>query len=221
MTVDEQLLPVTERWQDVALEAAPSGAVEGHGVDDKEASVDQVIREHRLLLELHHAVVGSDLERPVLGWERYDGDRCGAAMSTVVGDQCLEIDIADAVAVREEEGLAHPVEARDDAVAGVSVVTGVDDIDRPFARELRDVFGDHVTAVAGGQDELRHALTRVDVHDVVQQRPVTDLDHRFRHVRGRWPRPNAAAAAEDQCAHAATLGLPTESSGDLGTRTAV
>jgi hypothetical protein len=133
VTVDEQLLSVTERGKDVALEAASGRVLERRSVDDEKARVDQVVREDRLLLELHDLVIGRDVERAELGGERYDADRRRAGVLTMAVQQRAQVDVADAIAVREEELLTHPVEASDYAVAGVGVLSGVDDRYRPIA----------------------------------------------------------------------------------------
>jgi hypothetical protein len=52
-------------------------------------------------------------------------------------------------------------------------------------RRMQHVVGeillDHVATIAERDDEVCHAVRRIDVHDMPQYRPATDLDH------GLWP----------------------------------
>ena len=62
---------------------------------------------------------------------------------------------------------------------------------------LEEVLLDHRAAVAQAADEVVQAGGGVDLHDVPQQRPAADLDHRLGPVLGLFTHSRALATAQD------------------------
>ena len=63
---------------------------------------------------------------------------------------------------------------------------------------------DDVGLVAQAEDEVLVAVVRVVLHQMPEDRPVADLDHRLRDLAGELPEPSAEPAAEQHHLHRAT-----------------
>src|SRR5262249_48995102 len=80
-------------------------------------------------------------------------------------------------------------------------------IEREAALELRlleEPALEHVAAIAEREHELAHAVMRVVLHDVPQDRPAADLDQRLRSSLRLLGEPAAEAAGEDDDLHASS-----------------
>lgn len=192
--------------QQIVLETVAWQIVERGRIQGEEAGIDQMVGQRRLLAELADPVVVGDREGSILRRQRDNRDGGGAAVTPMTGQQGSEIDVAQAVAVRQEELLAHPVEARQHTVTGARVLAGVDDVDSPIRRELPDVPLNCLAAIADSEDEILHALAGIDVHHVMQNRPITDRQHRLRKVGSGRQGADTSTAAQDQCLHVARIG---------------
>ena len=66
---------------------------------------------------------------------------------------------------------------------------------------VEEVLADHVALVAEAEHELGVPPCREVAHDVPEDRPVADPDHRLRDPLGLLPHPHPEAAAEDDDLH--------------------
>ena len=79
------------------------------------------------------------------------------------------------------------------------------EIDREVAlvrQVVREVLLDHVALVAAGDDEVADAEGRVVAHDVPEDGPAADRDHRLRNGVRLLRQPGAAASGENDDLHA-------------------
>jgi len=104
------------------------------------------------------------------------------------------VDHRDApVLLRIAEDLDLVAETRDDAVGvGLRLV-------------VQEVFFDDVRLVAKAQNEVLVAESAVVVHQVPEDRLVTDRNHRLRDAFGHVPNARAETAAEQNCFHLSGL----------------
>ena len=151
-----------------------------------------------------------------------------ASLALVRGDHVAHIDVGDAVAVREAEVLvADVVHGAQQPSTGHRLHAGVEQRHLPrlavdwctstlsVARvdgdvgHVQEVVGevllDHVAAVTEQDDELGDPGGAVDLHDVPQDRPAADLDHRLRTALRFLADPCATTTGEDQRLHDATF----------------
>jgi hypothetical protein len=200
-------------------------------VEDEEAAADVArpagARARRrvgllLLPELQDAgVVGED-ELAEARRGLHAGDRGQPPVGLVEGDQGVQVDVRDPVAVgAEEEGTAEVLPGAPDAGAGHSGATGLRAGDLPVQGILEvghdagrrsaegdgevvvvevvveEVVPDHVALVAQAEDEAIEAVAGEVGHDVPEDGAAADLHEGLGlHVRGRT-QPRAPAAAED------------------------
>ena len=172
--------------------------------------------------------IAISLERPVTPRRSHRRHRRLLAMTAVEGDQRRDIDVAHPVAVREAEGLfiadviGHPLEPS----AGHGRFAGVDERHLPGlrlplvdghrvegdvegdVRHVEEVVGeillDQIALVAAADHELVHAMGGIELHDMPEDRPAADLDHRLR-LEVRFLRdPRSQAASENDCFHRGT-----------------
>ena len=180
-------------------------------------------------------------EVAVAGRRTDRGQRRELAVRAVEGEERVEVDVADAVAPRQQEGVvADPRREPLDATTGVGLGTGVDDRDAPVLAPViaavvddlarpgpdRDVAGqapvvdgpalDRLALVARGDDELVVTEAEVVAHDVPQDRPAADLHHRLRPDDRLLGEPAPESAGQDRCLHGTTL--HSQRHGRLGLR---
>ena len=102
-------------------------------------------------------------------------------MLAVEGEQCVQVDVGDAVGVGQaERPPAQPVCGTRHAPAGRRVEAGVEAAHLPFRRKGRREGLDPTGPVAEKKLEAPKALAGVERHDVPQDRPAADLDERLR-----------------------------------------
>lgn len=199
-------------------------AVEDLRRQDKEPAIDQPAVAPRLLGEPLHEIAIS-LERPVAPRGSHRRHRRLLAVTAVEGDQRRDIDVAHSVAVREAEGLfiadvvGHPLEPS----AGHGRFAGVDERHLPGLRltlvdrhrvegdvegdvgHVEEVVGeillDQIALIAAADHEVVHAMGGIELHDVPENRPAADLDHRLRLEVGLFRDPSSQAASENDCFH--------------------
>src|SRR5713101_291827 len=137
-----------------------------------------------------------------------------------------EREVRHTIRVVHQEGLLalQMTPYREQAFADVGRQAGIDERDAPIvdigAQELdfppaprsEEVVGhtlvvvpeiafDHVSAIPEAQDEVLVPEMGVIAHDVPEDRPVADLDHRFGHVVGLLADPQALAPTEQDDLH--------------------
>src|SRR5208282_5195554 len=124
-------------------------------------------------------------------------------MSFVKSEKFGQIDIGDAIAIGEKKRLvvgqivSNPLDAaarhcgvsrfneRDSPIFGATpvIVDGaIDDVYSHVAEMqtiIEKIFFDNVTLVAKTNHEIRDAMRRKNLHDMPQNRPSSDLDHRL------------------------------------------
>ena len=66
---------------------------------------------------------------------------------------------------------------------------------------VEEVLLDHVAAIAQAEDEVAEAVVGVDLHDVPEDRPPADLDHRLGPELGLLSQPGSDATAQDHDFH--------------------
>ena len=202
--------------------------------EDEEASVDAQ-RQVLGRLEARHPVVlvgEHDVEGP---WGPDRQERPDGVGGAEPRDQLVHGRVGEHVAVVREEHLvvaevaAHPAQP----LADLGVEAGVDEGDAPVAdvaaqqlhvapaaREdevvargllvVQEVVLDELPAVAEAEDELRVPEVGVVAHDVPQNRPVADPDHRLRDALRLLPHAHAEPAAEDHDLHRAAVSSPIQ-----------
>ena len=171
------------------------------------------------------AVRLDDAERVV---RRADGEERGASRCPpgTSLDQLVERGVGEGVPVVGQEHVlaleqvAHPAQPLADGGVEPGVGegdppvgdVGAQQLHPPAALGQHEVVGhrlvvveevvlDRVGPVAEAQDEVAVAVVRVVAHDVPQDRPVADLDHRLGHRLAVLPQAQAAATAEQHDLH--------------------
>ena len=197
--------------------------IEDARFEDQEAPIDPALPRDRLLREAVHNSVFDHQPTEPRRWTN-GSDRRELPLLAMKLKQRGQIDITDAVSVGHHEGgIGQPSFEPEQASAGVCFRTGVDQIHRPAfglrfsaanvtRREVdRQVAGEVVPVEEIALDEVAH-VTQCDVevievmlgivlHDVPQDRPATDLDHRLGASRGFFLKPRAHATCENDNPH--------------------
>ena len=149
----------------------------------------------------------------------------------VKGEESVDVHVRQAVAIGAHEPVVADVllEAPD-ATSGHGIEPGVDDADAPVepaavehlhgavaqvdnevalvGDDVPEVFLDHVTAIAAGDEEIPMPVAREERHEVPEDRPSTNLHHRFRPGLRLLGKSRAASAGQDDNHHAqATRGF--------------
>src|SRR6266487_19887 len=218
--LDHQLLTLVEIVEDVPPEDEVAAVDPQPGALDVADAGDQAV----LLVDERERVVRLHAQ------ERGDG-----VAAAKVGDQLVQGRVGQAVAVAgEEDLLAFEVLARrPQPLADVGLQSGVGEGDPPVvdvAGEqldlaaavaqhevvgdglvvVQEVLLDHVGLVAEAQDEVPVPVVRVVLHDVPQDRPVADRDHRLGDRVGVLAQPQAQTATEKDGFHSTvTSGIGT------------
>ena len=199
--------------------------VDALGRENEIAAVDPAAVAHRLLDEAAHAVAGIHAERAVAAGRLHRSDGRQLAVRAVERDQRADIDIGHAVAVGEAERLfaAHVVGHSAQAPAGHRIVAGVHERDAPrlglalvhlhrvvgdvegdighVQKVVGEIFLDDVALVAAADHEVVNAVSRVRLHDVPQDRPPADLDHRLGFQVRLFGNPRSEPARENDRLH--------------------
>src|SRR5579885_1557819 len=164
------------------------------------AAVDEAAVAARLLDEGGDRVAVA-FQRAVAPRRAHRGDGGELAVAEVEVDRRADVEIADAVAVSEAEGLIV-LDVVGDALetpAGLRALAGVDQRHAPGlglalmdddavvrhvegdVRHVQEVVGeiflDDVALVAAADHEVVGAVRRIDLHDVPKDRLAADLDH--------------------------------------------
>ena len=163
----------------------------------------------------------------------HGGDRRERALLAVVGDQCGDVDVGEAVAIGEAEVLVTDVgerplqtPARHRLFAGVHerhpprLGAGAVDLDVAAPQVEGEVLArmqvivgeellDDIALVAEADHELLDAVGRVDLHDVPEHRLAADLDHRLGANRGLLAEPRAQTTGQDHRLHPMRSGAGT------------
>ena len=95
-------------------------------------------------------------------------------MGAVEVQEVVQIDISQAVAVREKELLAQTFAHLHDSTTRVGVLARIDNLDVPAARQGLREFPYQLGLITGGQDEVGEALVGIDLHHVSENRTVSD-----------------------------------------------
>ena len=170
-------------------------------VEHEESGVDPVIRQSRFLDEAPDTPGLVPLEGPVWRRERYGGYGNRSPMRIVKGNEGLQVDRAETVAVGSEEGRAECRCASNNAAGRACLLTGVDHLD---LRSGRHIFGEgleEVDAVPAGENELAEPLLHENAHEVEKDRRIPHRHQRLRHLESVGVRPGSLAAAEYQGLH--------------------
>ncbi|SCM79274.1 hypothetical protein KL86PLE_90320 [uncultured Pleomorphomonas sp.] len=183
----------------------PDGVVALDQVEDarlahEEAAVDPAAVAARLLDEALHLAAG-DFERAEAPrrLDRRHGRQ--GILPAMKSDKGVDIDIAHAIAVGQAEGavdiVAHAAypPARHRLLAGIdqrdlprlgmplvdlhAVVGEVEGDIRHVKEVIREIFLDQIALVAAADHEFIDAILPVELHDVPENRPAADLDHRL------------------------------------------
>ena len=194
------------------------------GGEDEEAAVDPAAFAGGFFLE------GVDLgvleaEGSEAGYGLDAGEGGELAVGAVEGDGGGDVDVGYAVAVGHAEGFGGVEVLRDaaEAASGAGGFSGVDEGDAPgFGDGLVDghlvvvhvegdvggveeVVGeellDDVALVSAADDEVVDAVLGVDLEDVPEDGPATDLDHRLGAEGCLFGDAGAETAGEDDCFH--------------------
>ena len=178
--------------------------VEDARLEHEESAVDPAFADLRLLGEGAHqlSVEGEPAEARGRAHRRH---RRELPVVAVELDQARDVDVGDAVPVRHEKGaVANPGREALDAPPGLGRDPGVDQVDEPVfpaplvrletagaqvdaeaaaqIHVVQEVHLDDLALVAERQQELSDPVVGVALHDVPEDRPPADLDHRFRLV---------------------------------------
>src|SRR5581483_1086486 len=165
------------------------------------------------------------LQRTVAARRPHRGDGRELAVAAVKLDRRTNVEIAKTVTIGEAERVfagdvrGHALEA----AAGQRVLAGVHERDAPrldlalvhhhgvvghvegHVRHVQEIIGeiflDDVALVAAADHELIHAVARIDLHDVPQDRLAADLDHRLWPQIALFGNPRAKAAGQNDGFH--------------------
>lgn len=175
--------------------------VEDLRLQDEVTTVDPALGHLRFLVEsFDERAVQAELPEPSTWVNCCDGGQPLAA--SVELDECRQIDVGNTVTVGHHERRVTEVVAHlEQATSSLTVQPRIDDghlpglclgsmmLDRARGEVDRDVVDtldclcevslDDLALVPGADDELVEAVMAVVLHDVPEDRSVTDLDHRF------------------------------------------
>ena len=197
-------------------------------LEHEEAAVDPAAVAFWLLVERPDLrLLRAERHRPETARRLDRRQRGEDALLAVERDQLADVDVADAVAVREAEGFVadvfgHPLQSS----AGHRCLAGVDERHRPrldlvvaqlrhrlrpqvepHVRHVQEVVGEEVlddlALVAAADDEVVDPVRGVDLHDVPEDRLPADLDHRLRAHPALLGDARPVAAGKDYCLHVA------------------
>ncbi len=182
-----------------------SDVVERLPAEDEETSVDPPLVELRLLPKLFRQVT-ADVELAETARRPNRRDCRQLALLAMELLKRPKVHVRDAVAVRDHEFVALDVLARPvDSAAGLRRKTRLREENAPFLLSMErlevfdatvtdvdadvavhravveEVVADHVALVAETEDEIHDPEMCVELHDVPEDRPAADLDHRL------WP----------------------------------
>ena len=203
--------------------------VEDPAVEDEEAAVDPDVR-RRDVLDAADQAAALHLDRVerVVG-RPHAQERRDVLVRVVARHHIGKRRISQAVAVRRKEGLVlaevlpHRAETLPDAAVQARVHerdapvvdVAADQLDALAALREHEVVAqrlvvveeevlDRLGAMAQADDEVLVPEVGVVLHDVPQDRPVPDRDHRLRDAAGAVAHPQAEPAAEEHHLHAIT-----------------
>ena len=156
-----------------------------------------------LLQEAGHRAVLAQVDQavPARVVDRREEDGAHAALGGVRGRQGGEVDVAEHVAVEDEEAaVAEHGLAVGDGPGGaerlvLDRVGHLEAVVRPVADDGLDGLGEK----AGGEDGALHTVTREVVEDVRDEGSLHDRRHRLGATRGDRPQASPLAAHEDDC----------------------
>ncbi len=190
-----------ERLERLALEdGVGAEAIEHRPLEEEEPGVDPLLHP-RLLDEAGDPVAVVDHRHAPLRARADQRHRRGIAVGAMEGERGTEIDVGDAVGVREREGpVPDPGGGERDPASGRRLLTGVETLDGDAGRPRLGggEAGDHLAPVAGQQHEPAKAVGGVDPDDVPEDRPPADLDQRLRDRVRVLLQAGAATSAEDR-----------------------
>jgi hypothetical protein len=199
-------------------------AVQNFRREHEEAGVDRAAVAFRLFEETGDPVP-LHVERAEPARRHRRGQRRLAAMGAVESDQSRDVDIADAVAIGHAEGVlvAQVIGDAQQAPAGHRSIAGVDQRHLPgfgaplvhlhpvlahmegdvghVQEVIVEILLDHIALIAKADHEFLDAVSRVDLHDVPQDRPAADLDHRLGADGGLLAEAGAEASGENNGFH--------------------
>lgn len=203
----------------------PVDEVENTRFQNEKTAVDPSAVALRLFLKRGNAVVFVQVERsePAGGLHGRDGGQFD--VGSVKIDEPVHGDTAQAVAIGEHERFVvhigldplHPAAGHgvlpgidqghlpwfrapvvDDAVAAVGEIEG----DAAVVKKVvGEVFLDHIALVPEADDEIVETEMGEDCHDVPQDRPPADFEHRFRFDFRFFAQPGTESAGEGDDFH--------------------
>jgi hypothetical protein len=225
MAIGRELAGVGERHEGVDLETAIVAVeiAKDFGFADEKAAVDPAFADLRFLGELADEVAVEN-HAAESRWRPHGRHRRETAARAMERDEFVQVDIRDAVAVGEQKRLAaQPGRKTFDAAAGVRVETRVDEVhdpvfavllvighfavgevDRHASREtvvIDEIAFDDLALVAEGDQKLLEAERGVVLHDVPEDRPAADFDHRLWPNFGFLGKASAESAGENDGLH--------------------
>src|SRR5712691_6202785 len=223
---DGQLPVAREPFERLALEdRVRADVVERLPLEDKEATVDPSLVELRLLAEFL-GKVATDVKFAETACRPHPGDRRELALSAMELEEGPQIHVGDPVAVRDHEFIAFDVPANPlDPASGLGrepglgqqnapllfAVKRLEVLDAPLAdvdsdvavhrAVVEEVVADQVALVAEAEDEIHDPEVRVELHDVPEDRPAADVDHRLRPDIRLLGKTRSESTAEDHRLH--------------------
>src|SRR6185312_8523472 len=198
-------------------------------LENEEGAVDPCFPGERLLVEARDPVA-VELQPAKTCGGTHGGDGSDAPVAAMELQEIRQVDVGDAVTPCQHEGSAAEMWRKPfDASAGVGLLPGVDEIDHPVLAAVlavvtvaaplhpsglqgypqvgreRAVVGhvafDLLALVAERDHEILKSVAGVVHHDVPEDRPASDLDHRFRPYDRLLRESRANAACEDAYFH--------------------
>ena len=202
--------------------------IDGLGRQHEEAAVDGVALFQGLFDELGDLIT-VQFQRAETSLGGDGGHRGQLAAATMEVEQGTQVDVGQAVAVGEKEGLLVGKEVLDagEAAAGHRLFAGVDEGDAPGLRMLlmhlhavvahvegdvggvQEIVGevllDDVPLVAQADDEVGDAVAGEDLHQMPENGAPADLHHGLRFQMGLFGQAATQAARQDDSLHASRL----------------
>jgi len=189
------------------------------GLADKKAPIDPGSIALRFFEKAYNFAINLGFERAKTAVGLYGRHRHGAAMTLVLGKQCLDIDVAYRIAICEKKwfpiqiffGALDPAsgqrirarlqERNPPRFTGIVVHRHIvlREIDRNVAlmqEIVREIFLDHIPAITKKDHKIVEAEPGIDFHNMPKYWPAADLNHGFGSYIGLFAEPRSFSARQ-------------------------
>src|SRR5262249_37468803 len=155
-----------------------------------------LVAHQRLLLDLLHLPVPAQLQDAVLAAHQHAGDGGKSAVRGMEFDQPRQRHVAQAVRVRHHEALVEVIETTTHALAGIAVLTSVNDLDLSAELLAVEIVAYHRLAISRRQHEFCISLLYKAFDDVNDHWRASNRQHRLGHILGEGEAAYALTTAQ-------------------------